>query len=483
MKLKNLVRNLNKVKVIGSLDKEIKELSSDSNSVQAGTLFICLKGNAYDGHNFVKQVETYGAVAIITEREVVTSLTQIIVTDTRVAMSILASNFYNNPDKKIKIIGVTGTNGKTTTTHLIKKVLDESDINCGVIGTLGVYYNDVFIEPTLTTPDPILLYKILSDMVISGVEVVAMEVSAHALYYDKVVGLKFEVGVLTNFTQDHLDFFENMREYKTAKCKLFERCDCKFLIVNSDDELGVEILNKNDKVISYGIENPADVFAVNILEKKDCTKFILNLFDVILNIDLKLSGNFNVYNAMATATASALVGAHTFDIERGLNNTTTVSGRFEKVYDKEFSVFIDYAHTPDGLLKTLKTAKKFCKNKLICVFGCGGNRDKGKREIMGEISGNIADFTVITTDNPRYEEPMDIICEIERGVLKVTKNYVLVQDRFEAIKYALDYAKKGDVIVVAGKGSEQYQEILGIKHNFNDKDIINEILGDKNCLN
>ncbi len=481
MELSELIKCVNVTKIIGDKKIEIKDVSTDSNSVQANSLFICINGQTFDGHDYIKQAENYGAVAIVTEREIQTSLTQVIVDDARHAMSIIASNFYRNPCEKLKIIGVTGTNGKTTTTHLIKRILEDSGISCGVIGTLGVFYNKKFIEPSLTTPDPLLLHKVLKEMVDDGVEVVAMEVSAHALYYGKLDGIKFEVGVLTNVTQDHLDFFKTMNEYKDAKMKLFKEGVCKYRLVNADDKAGLELTSRGHEIISYGIDNPSDVFAIDIKSGALGSKFVINLFDIIFEADIGLIGRFNVYNAMAAAAASALVGASIDRIEIGLNNVETVSGRLELVYNGDFFVFVDYAHTPDGLQKTISALKDFCDGKLICVFGCGGNRDKEKRAIMGAISGKYADFTVVTSDNPRYEEPMDIIYEVERGVLSKTRNYVIVQDRAEGIKYALNMAKRGDVVLVAGKGSEKYQEILGIKHVFNDKDTINEILGDKNC--
>ncbi len=477
MKLIDLVKGVKIKKIIGDKTVNVKDVCANSTLVQNGSLFICLSGNTFDGHGFINQAESYGAVAVITEKEVKTTLTQVLVEDARQTMCVVASNFYGNPSNKMKIIGVTGTNGKTTTTHIIKKILDGAGIKCGVIGTLGTYYGDVYIEPTLTTPDPIALHKILNDMYKNGVKVVAMEVSAHALYYDKVFGINFEVGVLTNFTQDHLDFFKNMDEYKKAKKKLFTNSRSKFCVINADDEFGASLINGKGKFISYGIENPSDVFAIDVKSAVSGNDFVINLFDVVFEVKLGLIGRFNVYNALSAGTAAALVGTPIEKIKVGLNGLKTIDGRLEKVFDGDFCVYVDYAHTPDGLYKTLFALKEVCKGKLICVFGCGGNRDGDKREIMGEISGNLSDFTVITSDNPRFEEPMDIIREIEKGMLKVSKNYVVVQDRAEGISYALNLAKKNDIVLVAGKGSERYQEILGIKHDFYDKDIIIELIG------
>ena len=476
MKLSTLIENLPRKKVIGKTNVEIENLQIDSNSVTHGSLFICLCGRDFDGHSFVRQVENYGAVAIVTEKQLDTSLTQVIVENCRATMGIIAAEFYSHPEKKMKIIGVTGTNGKTTTTHIIKSICDNAGLPCGLIGTLGTFYRGKFIEPSLTTPDPFVLYKTFYEMQKSGVEVVVMEVSAHALYLDKVSNLNFDVGVFTNLSQDHLDFFGDMDSYKRAKLKMFEGGKCKYIVVNSDDETGIEIMKKCKNVITYGINNPSDVFAIQLKNTKLGTEFVCNLFDCIFDVNLKLMGIFNVYNALAAATAAALIGVDTEKIIEGVEKTTGVSGRLELIYNDKFAVYLDYAHTPDGLKKALCALKESCGKRLICVFGCGGNRDKGKREIMGRISGEYADFTVITSDNPRYEEPMDIISNIEKGMLEVSKNYVVVQDRREGTKYALEMAKEGDILLIAGKGSEKYQEILGIKQVYNDKDTVMDIL-------
>ncbi len=477
MKLCEIVKELKAVKIIGKTDIEISEVQTQSNSVTKNSLFICLKGNL-DGHDFVSQAENYGAVAIVCEKEVQTNLTQIIVDDTRKALSIIAYVFYGKVSDKMKFVGVTGTNGKTTVSSMIYSVLKNAGESCALIGTLGVFFKDKFIEPTLTTPDPLTLHKILKDMYVYGIRIVVMEVSAHASFYQKVFGLKFEVAVFTNLTQDHLDFFKDMENYKNGKLKFLRENECRFIVSNSDDETGREISSEFKNCITYGIDNPADVFAINIKAGDKNTTFIINLFDKIYKINLNLIGYFNVYNALASATALALLGLSTEQISEGLNLIEPVSGRLELIYSGEFSVFIDYAHTPDGLLKCLTSLKNVCKGKLISVFGCGGNRDAKKREIMGKISGENADFTVITTDNPRFEDPMEIISSIEKGMLKVSKNYVIIQDRTEGIKYAVNYAKEGDIVLIAGKGAEQYQDVLGIKHPYNDKDTVKEILGE-----
>ena len=477
MQLKELLKDIDVKETFGATDVEISDITANSNAVTRGSLFVCISGDNYDGHDFIRQVEEYGAAAVICERKLDASLTQVIVEDARIAVSQAAAGFYGHADKKMKLIGVLGTNGKTTTTHLITSVLTGAGVKCGLIGTLGVFYGDKYYESALTTPDPIELHRTLSEMYESGVEAVIMEVSAHAAYLKKVYGLSFEIGVFTNFTQDHLDFFGDMENYKKAKTSFFKDNDCKYIVTNGDDAVGREIARTAaGKAIVYGVDEPADVFAVNVEDTKNGSAFVFNLFDCIFDVKLNLIGKHNVSNALAAATACALYGVPVEKAAKGLEDLKGVSGRLECVFDGDFTVYVDYAHTPDGLLKSLQTLKERATGKLICVFGCGGNRDKGKRSVMGAISGEYADFTVLTSDNPRYEEPMEILWQIERGVKEKTDAYVIVQDRAEGIKYALSAAKKGDVVLIAGKGSEKYQEVFGIKRPFCDKDYVNGIL-------
>ncbi len=478
MRLSKLIENLDVIKVVGDVDHLIDEIQIDSNAVTKNSLFVCLKGRDFDGHNYVKQIENYGALAIITEREVQTKLTQVIVNDSRKALSQISSAFYGHPEKNLKIIGVTGTNGKTTTCHLIYNILKNSGKRCGLIGTLGTFYGERYIEPNLTTPDPIDLFRIFADMVNMGINIVVMEASAHALYLDKLYGVNFEVGVFTNFTQDHLDFFADMNEYKKAKKKLFKENECKFIVASSDDSVGREILQEIPRTITYGIDNPSDVFAINVNVKRGKQSFVINLFDCIYNVNLNLIGIFNVYNALAACTVCSLLGVPVKQVVSEIERVKGVSGRLECVHCDSFSVYVDYAHTPDGIEKTLFALKKVCENRLITVFGCGGNRDAIKRPIMGKIVGEISDFCIITSDNPRFEEPMDIIFEIEKGVREKTKNYLVIQDREEAIFYAITHAREGDIVLISGKGSERYQEVLGIKKPYNDKDTVEKILGE-----
>ena len=478
MKLSELIQYIEIKEQTGS-DVEIFGICTDSRTIKKGDLFICYAGTNFDSHARIADIENRGAAAIVCERHLECALPQIIVESGRAQIAKLAAAFYGFPDKKLKIIAVTGTNGKTTTTHMLAEILKANGSRVGVIGTLGISYGDKFISPELTTPDPIYLHAIFADMVESGIQYVFMEVSAHALYYNKIDGLFFEVSIFTNCTQDHLDFFGSMKEYADCKTLLFKEGRFGYAVINSDDELGIQLLKDAKNAISYGIGNPADVFAVDIVEKLNGTTFVLNLFDELYEISLALPALHNVYNAMAAAACAKILGVKTAIIAKGLKNLKKVTGRLERVASfNGANIFVDFAHTPDGLEKSLQSLKKLCKGKLYCLFGCGGNRDKAKRPLMGAIAAKYADFIIITSDNPRFEEPFDIISEIEVGVKPYGKKYVTVTEREVATEYAVRLLEKDDILLVAGKGGEHYQEIMGIKHSYDDNTVIKKIIGD-----
>jgi len=478
MKLNELIKGLNYLKITKDTDIEIKNLTINSKAVTPFDLFICITGKSTDGHNFYKEALFNGAKALVVEKELDTEICQIVVKDSREAMNILSETFFDYPSKKLKMIGITGTNGKTTTSYMIKSILDTAGKKTGIIGTLGIYYSNKQIAPELTTPDPICLNKTLADMVDSGVEYVVMEVSAHAIFYNKIGNIKFEIGIFTNLTQDHLDFFKTIDKYREAKASFFNKKHIKSAVMNFDDLSSQYICEKCDvPYISYGLKNPSDVFAIDIEQTIGGCSFVINLLDDIKEIKMRLLGEFNVSNALAAATACKLIGIETDTIAEGILNLKKVDGRLE--YAGNFNggdIFVDFAHTPDGLKKILESLRALNPTKLICLFGCGGNRDKLKRPIMGEIVGQNADFSIVTSDNPRYEDPLDIISDIEIGLRKVTKKYVTVQDRISAIDYAIKLLTQGDILVISGKGGENYQEIMGIKHTYNDNAVINEIL-------
>jgi UDP-N-acetylmuramoyl-L-alanyl-D-glutamate--2,6-diaminopimelate ligase len=384
----------------------------------------------------------------------------------------------------MQVIAVTGTNGKTTTANMLAEILKAAGRSVGVIGTLGVYYNEKVYPSDFTTPDPIFLQKTLSEMYQEGIKYVVMEVSAHALYYQKTCGVRFVAGIFTNFTQDHLDFFSSMREYKRAKLKLFQSNVTPIAVVNADDNLSKEIyslrkLSDEEGTTStyfYGLKTPTDAFAVLNGESLNVTNFVININDELAYVQLKLIGTHNVYNALAASVCAKNLGVSIEVISKGLNAMKPVRGRLERIARYNGAdIFIDFAHTPDGLEKSLRALKKHCKGRLICLFGCGGNRDKKKRPLMGEVASRIADFCYLTSDNPRNEEPLKIIEDIERGITSRFFDYVVIGARSQALKVAINGLKEGDVLLVAGKGGEDYQEIKGIKYPYKDEELIEEI--------
>lgn len=470
-------------KAVGFNELEIAALNTDSRKREQNSLFICISGHNADGHDFAREAVKNGAVAVVCERELSLDVPQIIVENTRSVLGKIAANFYGNPSNRLKIVGITGTNGKTTTAYMLAEIWGKAGYRTGVIGTLGVRYARKSLPAVLTTPDPIELQEILADMVICGVEYVVMEVSAHALFYKKTEGVSFSVCIFTNFSQDHLDFFGTMKEYKKAKLALFEN-GCGLAIVNGDDPVGREIgrLREEGKArtVYYGLHNPADCFAIVTDEGLQGTECMLNINDRLCRVSLSLTGEHNVYNALAAAGCAMELGVEAKAVSEGLNSLKSVCGRLQKV--GEFygaNIYVDFAHTPDGLGKSLDALKKHCKGRLICLFGCGGNRDKTKRPLMGEIAAKKADFTILTSDNPRYEDPLDIISDIEKGYRRFSARYVVVPDRKRSVDYALDFLRKDDVLLIAGKGGEEYQEIMGIKYPFSDHTVVEELLEQK----
>lgn len=479
MELQKVLANVETNHIIGKIDDlNISKIAFNTNNVHGGELFFCFKGEMFDGHNFADIAKEKGAKALVVERPLFVDLPQIVVENSRQALSVCSANFFNNPQKKLKLVGVTGTNGKTTTTYILKSILESAGHKTGIIGTIGTVIGNQVFPATLTTPDPTQFYEILSKMVEQKVEYVAMEVSAHAIFLNKLFATKFDVGILTNVTQDHLDFFKTFENYRQTKKKFLTSNYCKTAVVNVDDECGKELFltrPQNFEMLSFGIKNPSDVFAVKSEFSLNGTKCFLNLFDEVLEMKTKLCGQFNLYNILGAASAAKLLGIENKFVLEGIKNVQSVEGRFNVIdLGKNKKAVVDYAHTPDGLKNILSSVKMLTNGKVVSVFGCGGNRDSKKRPIMGEISGKLADFSIITTDNPRFEEPMDIICQVETGIQNVTNNYLCVADRKTAIKYGIKKLESGDVLVVSGKGAENYMDIKGIKHPYSDKQTILE---------
>ncbi len=477
MLLSNLLKGVKIIDKINYFDCDIEELCEDSREVFSKCLFFGVKGNNLDGNCFTERAIERGALAVVTETPSTLNVCQIIVSDVKIAMAKIAKNFYKQ-SSSIKIIGIVGTNGKTTTSFMVKNILESAGHKTGVIGTLGAFYDKAVVEPQLTTPNAIGFYELLHKMALAKVEYAVVELSAHAIAQRRLGDVKFEGLIFTNCTRDHLDYFKTFEEYEKVKLSVFTQRNCRFSVVNTDDATGRKIISSNSvKTFTYGLENPSDVFAINIKNKPNGVSFIINAFDEISLINYKGTGRFNVYNALASATMGFVLGAPISAVKEGIGTLKCVSGRMEFVENYNgASVFIDYAHTPDGLENLLKSLRDITKGKLILVFGCGGNRDREKRPLMGEIAGKYADFTVITTDNPRYEEPYLIISEIEKGIRKTSLSYITIQNRKMAIGYALTKLKAGDCLVVAGKGAEEYQEIMGIKNRFSDRDEIKDAI-------
>lgn len=472
MRVSELAKELN-ARATG--EGEFHSICTDSRIAGKNDLFVCFEGTETDGHLFAEEAVRRGASAILCEHELSLGVPVILVQDGREGLARASAALYGHPERGLSVIGVTGTNGKTTIAQMLYSVFSEAGEKVGCIGTLGAKYGEVFLSPSLTTPDPPALFSLLSKMKRSGVTRVVMEVSAHALALQKVCPIFFDTAIFTNLTQDHLDFFADMKAYGEAKRKLFTPKQCKLAVLNADDPFSIEIKKESAPVLSYGLNEPADCFAVVEKESVRGSRILLNLEDELCEAEIKLTGRHNVYNALAAASAARRAGVDLRSIARGIG-LTRVDGRLERVGSfRGADIFVDFAHTPDGLQKSLDALRRHCDKRLFLVFGCGGNRDRAKRPIMGEIAAACADFTVITSDNPRFEEPCAVIAEIESGFCGKSLQYVCIEEREKAIAYALERLEKGDILLVAGKGGEKTQEIMGIKYAFDDKDVIRSL--------
>ncbi len=463
-------------------DTEISGLEIDSRKCKAGSLYFAINGTRTDGHDYIKSAYENGAVAAIVERTVDCDIKQIKVENTRSAMSYIASAFYGHPSKKLRMIGVTGTNGKTSISYMIKAIARENNISCGIIGTGGIYLDDTKLDIsflTATTPDPIELQYILSEMVKHGAKWVVMEVTAHALDLHKIDGMQFASGGFTNLTQDHLDYFGTMENYARAKESFFVPELVEKAIINIDDDFGKKLYeNRKIPCMSCSLHECADLHTTNIRIHAACTELDIMYKNNIYPVKLKTTGMFNVSNALCAIGCALASGVCINGCIRGIEQFTSVPGRFEAVDTKDtgITVIVDYAHTPDGIENLLNAINGFKQGRLICVFGCGGNRDDKKRPIMGEIAGRLSDYCVLTSDNPRFEEPEKIIDQIEAGIKRTDCAYIRNADRRQAIALALEYAQKDDIIAICGKGDEDYQEIKGEKHHFSDREVVNELI-------
>ena len=490
MKLNRVLSGLEGLKVSGSLDVDILSVENNSRNVTNGSLFVAIKGFENDGHKYIENAIENGAVAIMAEqgcdmsllKKIAGKVTIIVAPNTRLALAICSCNFYDNPSRKFKLIGVTGTKGKTTTTYMMKSIFERAGKKVGLIGTIASYICGKKVEDSdRTTPESNKLQKLFYEMKEAGCEVVIMEVSSQSLKLDRVAGCDFDYGVFTNFSEDHISPKEHpdMQDYFNSKLKLFSMCKKGF--VNADDIYTAKVssLVENCEIQTYGIDNYCNLLAKDIAITNSYADFKVKITDRNERVKVDIPGRFSVYNALAAIIVAKEFRISSEAIKEALLEIK-VPGRSELVPNqKELTIMIDYAHSPESLESILKAVKTYTKGKVISVFGCGGDRDTGKRPIMGEISGKIADFTIITSDNPRTENPEEIVKEIEKGIKRTKGQYIVLVDRIDAIKKAINMASKNDIIILAGKGHEPYQEINGVKHPFDERIIVNDIINGK----
>lgn len=457
---------------------EIIDITCDSRKVQKGFAFICINGFTSDGHDYAADAVKAGASVIVCEKTVGAPV-ECIVGDTHKAYAIMAANYFGNPSKSFKLVGVTGTNGKTSVTYMLKAIIESKGYKTGVIGTIQNLVGDRIIEAVNTTPDAYGLNFLFAQMRDEGCQYVIMECSSHALHQKRIFDLEFEVAAFTNLTQDHLDYHKTIENYLDAKSLLFTMC--KNAVINIDDAYGKQLANRlNCNLITYAADDRSAVYsAYGINMKPDGIEYEMVSDYTIRRIKLKTGGRFSVYNSLCAAVCAKILGFTEEEIANALDNMRGVKGRAEVIATgKDFTIIIDYAHTPDGLANILSTFKELKKGRLVCLFGCGGNRDTTKRAIMGSIATKMSDFVIVTSDNPRNEEPNLIINDILEGMKDSKTPYVVIEDRKEAIKYAVQNAATGDIIVLAGKGHETYQILKTGKVHLDEREVISEALNE-----
>ena len=480
MKLSTLVHHLGSMGTYNLCDIEITGITNDSRKVRPGYLYVAIKGYKADGHNFIKKSIECGAQAIVSEERssLDTNIPQIIVRDTRKALSSLSCCFYNNPSQKINLVGVTGTNGKTTTTFLTKSVIEKAGYETGLIGTINYQIGKKVITAKETTPESVELQRLLSEMVAAKMKFAVMEVSSHSAIQHRIENIDFKTAVFTNITTEHMDYHKTFPNYMNAKAELFKnlRKD-SFAVLNADDEFSEYFADRtNAKIIWYGIKNDADIKAEIYKESTRDVMIKLSCFGREVDMKIPFVGLHNVYNALASVASAISLGFELDTIKSGIETASTVPGRLENVpCDRNFKVVIDYAHTPHALETVLHALKNLIKGRLLLVFGCGGDRDKEKRSQMGRIADEKSDIFWLTNDNPRSEDPLAIIDDIKAGI-KSARSFHIQTNRYKAIEEALSEAKDDDLIIIAGKGHEKYQIIKDTIVPFDDREVIKKIL-------
>ena len=484
MILKSLLKGLDYEVIKGNEESKVQNIRYDNRKIEQGDAFVCVKGFKVDGHSFIGDAIKKGAKTLIVQEDVSVQedITIIKVRDTRKALAIMSSNYFGNPKDKLKIIGITGTNGKTTSAFIIKSILEKAGFMTGLIGTIANYIGNKKVDAVRTTPESYELHELFKNMVDAGVEYCVMEVSSHSLELDRVYGIQFEEGIFTNLTRDHLDFHKTFENYYNAKFKLFERSNHS--IINLDDPYGANIVKDIEerglktKVSTFSIEKESDFKAFEIKSHSNGSEFKVNL-ESIEEFSINIPGEYNIYNSLGCIICAYNLNIPMDKIKEGLSDVV-IPGRCELVAKEKnlpYSIIIDYAHTPDGLENILSTVKAFTKNRMISVFGCGGDRDKVKRPQMCKIGCELSDIAIITSDNPRSEEPMDIINDIVKPLNY--DNFVIEVNRKEAIRKAMNMALEGDVIVIAGKGHETYQILKDETIHFDEREVEYDILEGK----
>lgn len=483
MKLQELLKSLHPIVPYKGENPEITSIENDNRKVQKGSLFICIKGYTVDGHDFAGSAVENGAVAVLAERPLNIDVPVILVQDTMRAMAVVADAYYSQPTKKLHLIGITGTNGKTTTSHLIEKIFADAGKKTGLIGTMYTKIADQILETKNTTPESLTLQKTFHQMVEAKVDLAVMEVSSHALDMGRVHGCDYDVAVFTNLSQDHLDYHQTMEEYQRAKSLLFAQLGNtfdlnkpKFAVLNSDDPAS-DMYKRSTAahVVTYGIDQQADIQAQNIQMTPKGTTFTLVMREHSYPVQMQLIGKFSVYNVLASIAAALVSGIGMEDIIRSIEEVQGVAGRFELVNaGQDFTVIVDYAHTPDSLENVLKTIQHFASKRVFVVVGCGGDRDRTKRPLMAQIACKWSTDPIFTSDNPRSEDPNAILTEMEAGV--EGESYQVIPDRKEAIFTAVNHAETGDVILIAGKGHETYQIVGNLVHDFDDRLVAREAI-------
>ena len=478
MKLKKLLEGIEIIESTADMELDIASVAYDSRKVERGGLFVAISGFASDGNRFIPMAMEKGAAVIVTAKKPELDVPYVLVPSDRLALALIGCNFYSHPARSMTMIGVTGTNGKTSVTLLLKQVIEKVlGAKVGLIGTMENRIGDLVIPTERTTPESFELQGLFAQMRDAGCKYVVMEVSSHAIALERIGGVRFDVAAFTNLTEDHLDFHKTMENYCDTKAELFNRCDKA--VLNCDDSW-FERISQNVKcdMLTTSVKGSGSLNARDLLLRADGIAFTAEMGTEHASVSLQIPGRFTVYNAITVLGIASQLGISLQTAASALATAEGVRGRVEVVPTpgKPYTVLLDYAHTPDGLENVLTSVRDFCKGNLIVVFGCGGDRDHIKRPIMGHIGVSLADFAVITSDNPRNEDPMTIISDILKGVEDTDGEYIVIENRRKAIQYAMDKAGKNDIIILAGKGHETYQEIRGVKHHLDEREEVTAYL-------